>query len=1229
MEREFHPLDVHLSGEMITNAVKITRCDSACILFYNPALDQLECRGGENCWCLAEDNQPHNAIALQKTSARLQRLFREHSARGYIAEGQEFPKKNGNGSPHPPSQMLIPLLQVQKEPVGLLVFEANQKGRFHEKDLTIAQAVADFCMLALQESQKLADRERMIKKLNQLSKASNVLLSEFENKSLIEKLDYIVARAAEILEGELCSLWLVKDNKISLEASYSQQGKVLIKKRVAHPIKDEPKSGMTGYIAFHKKIFKIHGEELLSHPARNPINPVDFLDSQKVYSEIAFPLLDGENLIGLLIAYNKLGIDGQPVRDSGFSEEFDQPLMKILATKLVISIKNATLLKKLRDYELIVESTPDPVVICARDGRILYMNPGANNLFGDLIGRNVVDHYPSDSISTGIQKAREIRQQILKSKDKRLRNYEVVFNGKNGEAIPLSLSACLLYDEHGKEAGTIGIAKNLREIKALLTAGQSLLEMHDIDKILKRITQVCLRLPNSVRAYIKKYEEKSDFLVFEALNSKNPEEKFPEKSCPKDRGMTGHVFQTQQPMLSNDVSTLPIERYHGIFAGVQSKIVVPITYIDKETGIKRKRGVISVDSNELDAFTPNDAYFLNTLANQAAAALENAHLIASKNSMITKLRAFDKVQAAATGKNLDEDQILESVLDAVVEVLGFQYATISKVDKKAGMIGTIKGRNVPQEFLDRAWHDLESKDIQAWVVRHKKPDYLAGWDERLDKEIFEKFNHQRFVRTIIPIFARGEVLGTLETGYDKANKAEIEPDEIETLQRIVNLAGIGIEQANLVKQLTEDLTLRNKLEIDLEALNHASLEILNARTEKEAIEDIFSSLKSIGYEKGMLSLVNDSSQTIEGKYAQGDNWKAIVRESQCHLNGADILAQAIRSKSPILSKNCEKDPACNQARMRKARIRSQYVIPLVVKEKAIGTLQIDLTDRHDLVHGEEAVLKRRMNVVENFARQVAVAIRNIRALITIDQLESNIAETAHEFRSPLHNIMTQLGGLKDILEQKDSDRDINELVDVIEEEINRAKRQMDNTLLLSERTRDEMEFELKLGQIQEVIAGCAGAYRLRALERGLKISIKDNVKRLPRFEFDHDRLEQAITNLIDNAVKYSHYDQYISISGFDDGTNINLDITNRGLGIPENEFEKIFLGFARGDNKNKGRYIPGTGLGLKICREIIQKHGGDIQVKSVPCTKTQKKTKNYEDYLTTFTITLPKSRREK
>ena len=1122
-------------------------------------------------------------------------------------------------------ESLIGLTQPAGELLGLLVLKSDGLEQLQKHTLETLKLFSQYVILGFQESQRGQEQQQMISRLKLLSDASNVLLSEFDNVPLEDKLDYVVKKSLEILDAELCSLWLANGKTIDLASSFSSKGKVE-KNRISLRIQDGPKSGLTGSLACRKEVFNAYGEKLWKHPAMNRANTSAFVPSKEVYSELAYPMLDGNaNFLGLLIAYNKKDESGQPTRDRGFSKEFDEPVMKILTTKIAISIKNSEPLKRLRGYELIVESTPDPVMIFSRAGKINYMNPEALKLFGDLKGRHVTRLYHSDHTGTGIEKAKEVKRLLFENEKRGLTNFETSFLSSSGATIPVSLSASVLFDEFGKEIGIAAIARDLREMKDLMSAGESLLNMHDIEQILDHIEETGLRIEKSIRAYIKVYDEATDTLVFRVSKSKGRNANLPTYSTPADSGITGWVFQTQHPLLCNDVFAEPRATYVQRFKDVRSKIIVPITYQDKETHEVRRLGIMSVDSDTAGAFSNKDLYFLTNLANQAAVALQNANLIASKNEYIRQLQAVDKVQQSTTGKALDIESIYDAVLDAVVDILGYEFATISAVNEKSKTIETIKGRNVPNEFYFYAKHSLDSKDIQAWVVRHKHHVYLDKWDDRLDKEIYERFEHHKLVRVFIPIIARGQALGTLEIGHYKTTKPKISEDEISTVQKLVNLAGVGIEQANLVQRLKDDIKLTNMLKTDLDALNLASLQILNSTTEREAINYIFKSLDKIGHTKGMLSLVDEESNELVGEYAFGDNWKRIpADQARYSLAGNNLLAQALRTGKPIHCKNCMKEPRWNKRLAREAKIKSQYIFPLIVKNNPIGTLQIDLSDSPPIA---DENLEQRMKVLETFASQCAIAIRNIRDMVTIDRLEDNIAETAHEFRSPLHNIMTQLGGLKHTLEQGQDGKNIDHFVSVIEEQIHRANRQVNNSLLAGDRIRDKMEFDFRDGFIQEVITGCVHSFKLRALKRGISIIVKDNVKALPQVQFDHAKMEQAITNLVDNAVKYSYYNQFIHISGFDDGTRINIEVTDRGVGIPKSEFGIIFKGLKRSEIKDHRRYIPGTGLGLKICLEIVKGHGGDISVNSVPLSRNQQRTKEYQDYKTTFKVSIPKSQK--
>lgn len=1227
-------LDRQILQEIITNVKKIAGAESACLLTYDEQQQQLSCVYNQHCQACAFN-------AISGCAVREERLPKDVRLvlHGEISEPKpvHLRKKNGHSA-----EVLLPIAANNGSSPGVLIFSTRGKSTFSERTIEVATSAAKLCGSALEIAKEYADSadrlaasNRMIEKLKMLSDASNVLLIEFEDKPLSEKLDFIVRQTLNVLDAELATLWLVRGDRIYLESSFSATGKMMPPEPKSSLVGDSEESGVTGFLAHElakkNRAFNLWGAALKRFRkarARPDTNMPYFVPSRKMYSELAYPILhDGKELIGLLFAYNKKGIDGNPLQDGGFSTTFDEPLMSILTTKLAISIKNADLLKNLKKFQLIVESTPNPVVVVSRTGIITYANPGALNLFGDVIERHIGDCYASDDKSTGLQKAKEIKRELLRNRG-HLKDHETVFLGKSGEAIPLSISTSLLHDEYGREADTIGIAKDMRGIKALTETGQSLLRTHEFGEILDQISQVASGTQKCIRAYIKLLDKKTGKLRYFALKSKQSREVFPVTSTTADLGMTGYVYQTQIPALAKDLrneNEKEAYNYAGIFPNVLSKIVVPITYPAKNLRL----GVISVDSDEADAFSSNDMYYLENVAHYAAIALENANVIGAKDKMINRLQAFDRVQKITTAKDFEIDQVYDALLDAVVDDLGLDYATICAVDKEKKIIGPRKVRNVDSSFLQSATHSLESKDIQAWVVRNKKHIELNGWDERLDREIYEKFNHANYVRVIIPIIARGEAIGTLETGYERARKSQIEQDEISTLQKLVNMAAMGIEQTNLLERLREDYRITNELEKQLDALNQASIQILDSNSEEDAIFYIFRSLESIGYTKGMLALINEENEMIEGRYPLGDNWTEVCRSAKYSQKENNILALSLRARRAMLCKNCYNDPRWNRKLAQQAGIEAQYVIPLLVKNKPIGTLQIDLSDRLDLVHGDPVEFERRMKVLDTFASQSAIAIRNIRDVVTIDRLESNIAETAHEFRSPLHNIMTQLGGLKESLRFKHSDADVDHYVSIIEEEIFRAKRQVQNTLLHSDKTRRTLEFDFRSGQIQRIIQDCVNGYKLRAMERNIRIIVRDNIQHLPPFKFDHDKIEQAITNIIDNALKYSHFNQYIDINGFDDGSNIVLSFTDRGLGIPPKEYESIFLGFKRSETKDQIRYIPGTGLGLKICKEIIEKHGGQITVTSVAAGKNPKKIHEYQDYKTTFHIKLPKHNKER
>ena len=95
-----------------------------------------------------------------------------------------------------------------------------------------------------------------------------------------------------------------------------------------------------------------------------------------------------------------------------------------------------------------------------------------------------------------------------------------------------------------------------------------------------------------------------------------------------------------------------------------------------------------------------------------------------------------------------------------------------------------------------------------------------------------------------------------------------------------------------------------------------------------------------------------------------------------------------------------------------------------------------------------------------------------------------------------------------------------------------------------------------------------------------------------------NKLKQVLINVIDNAIKYGSPGEDIKAGAFADGDFVAVEIENKGEGIPEDELNDIFEPFYRVD-KRKSREIGSCGLGLSICKDIVDKHNGEIFIKSV------------------------------
>lgn len=207
-----------------------------------------------------------------------------------------------------------------------------------------------------------------------------------------------------------------------------------------------------------------------------------------------------------------------------------------------------------------------------------------------------------------------------------------------------------------------------------------------------------------------------------------------------------------------------------------------------------------------------------------------------------------------------------------------------------------------------------------------------------------------------------------------------------------------------------------------------------------------------------------------------------------------------------------------------------------------------------------------------------------------------VSTVSHELRTPLTSIKgfaDTLLGLGDKLNVDQQKRFLN----IIKSQVDRLTRLVENLLTVSklESRKDRLVYKaIELPKFFENII-----YSIQPKAQGHYIEVKVTPG-LPPVWADSDKFEQVITNLVDNAIKYSNEGTKVLIEAkfaSNDTNFLEISVTDQGIGIPEEHISKIFTKFARIDNPLT-RQIEGTGLGLYITKSLVENMGGKISVKS-------------------------------
>lgn len=202
-----------------------------------------------------------------------------------------------------------------------------------------------------------------------------------------------------------------------------------------------------------------------------------------------------------------------------------------------------------------------------------------------------------------------------------------------------------------------------------------------------------------------------------------------------------------------------------------------------------------------------------------------------------------------------------------------------------------------------------------------------------------------------------------------------------------------------------------------------------------------------------------------------------------------------------------------------------------------------------------------------------------------------ISTVSHEMRTPLTSIR---GFSQTLLNSWDriDDESKKKFVKIIEEQSNRLINLVENILTVSKENSEIIV--LKKSNINLLIEKVLPMFEDKFKTHKFCLNLDKNV---PSVNIDEDKFQQILTNLLDNAGKYSLEGSNITVSSKTSGDWVVLSVKDEGVGIDENDFDKLFKKFSRIENHLTSK-TQGNGLGLYITKTIVEKMNGQIEVMS-------------------------------
>jgi K+-sensing histidine kinase KdpD len=454
----------------------------------------------------------------------------------------------------------------------------------------------------------------------------------------------------------------------------------------------------------------------------------------------------------------------------------------------------------------------------------------------------------------------------------------------------------------------------------------------------------------------------------------------------------------------------------------------------------------------------------------------------------------------------------------------------------------------------------------------------------------------------MPLMVKDCVLGVLNASRPLGERP-FRQGNVDLLSILGGQIAVAIENARLFEQTQQEIAERKRIEEEIRRRNE-ELTALNAIAEtlgqsldldhilKATLDKVLEMLKIDG---GWIQLLDED---------KGGGPLSLVAHRGFSQEMAESLSSTLaQSGEPIVIDEVSEDPRLStETDPELVEGHALAGVPIKAKEEMLGALGV-------FSHSPRHLSAQEVQLLTAIGHQIGVAVENTRLakeaaeveiLQELDRLRSElIANVSHELRTPLGLIKIFCTTL--LREDVEFDHDTQqEFLHDIDQETERLEKIVDNLLDLSQMESGRLRLDKRPTDVCQLTKEVIEAIKLEMDATTLHplCSILHDFPSDPLMAtIDSEHIEQVLRNLVSNAVKYSPEGGTITVQGRGDKRQLLISVRDQGTGIPPEDLERVFERFYRVESEVIQR-VRGAGLGLAVCKGIVEAHGGRIWVES-------------------------------